>query len=91
MKSNVISLLERNTAVVARSKLGKEMKMNGDGRCLLIPSTHSLRQIVYRNGKSTSIFRDDNVVLSIAKMKMDAQFFECTEDIGIYPFFVYAY
>lgn len=42
MKSEVISLLERNTAFVTRTNLVNEMKRHGDGTCPLIPSEQNV-------------------------------------------------
>lgn len=88
-KTKILKMLEADQPGIVQAKLANEMIMNFSTQSPLVPHKRSLRQIKYREANRKREFRDKNPVLSICKMKNEAKYYKCIEDVGISPFFVY--
>lgn len=89
LKTKVVQLLEASQPGIVQAKLAADMISNFSNQSTLVPHKRGLRQIKYREGCRRREFRDKNPVLSICKMKSEAKYYKCIEDVGISPFFVY--
>lgn len=88
-KSEILEKLKTASPVVVQSQIANELKDNLDGHCPLVVPLRNLHQIKSRQKMKEKVFRDENSILAISKMKYEPQYFDCIEDIGIDPMYVY--